>query len=76
MENKTGNILQRNNEARSCEVCYIGEAIIITYSECVFVALDFQLEIRMGHIFIYGLYDFHFISKTARLQEKKKLLTI
>jgi len=37
--NKKGNVLSRNNEARSCNRCCSGRAISITYSEWVFVAL-------------------------------------
>jgi hypothetical protein len=33
--NKTGNICMYNIEARSCNNCFSGEAISITYSECV-----------------------------------------
>ena len=56
----------RNLEARSCNHCCSGKTIIITYSECVFVALDIQQAIRMHHIVIYGLPGsimfFHIIS--------------
>ena len=38
-EIKTGNVVQRNNEARSCNHCCTVKAINITYSECVFVAV-------------------------------------
>jgi hypothetical protein len=31
--------VQRNSEARSCNHSCSGKAIIVTYSECVFVAL-------------------------------------
>ena len=41
-------------EALSCNNYYSGKAISITYSECVFVALDIQYVMRMGHIAIYG----------------------
>jgi hypothetical protein len=35
--------VQRNNEVRSPKHCCSGEAIIITYSECVSVALGIRL---------------------------------
>ena len=42
----------RNLEARSCNHCCSGKAIIITYSECVFVALDIQHAKSMYHIVV------------------------
>jgi hypothetical protein len=38
-----------NIKARSCNHCYSGKTIGITYSECVFVALVFQHAMRMPH---------------------------
>ena len=35
---KKGNVLERNNEARSRNQCCSGKAISVTYSECVSVA--------------------------------------
>jgi len=35
---------ERNNEARSCHLCYSGKAINIGYSEHVFVALVIQIQ--------------------------------
>jgi len=61
--------VQRNTEARLCNRCYSGNAISITYSECVSIALVIQLAISMCHIVICGLSDsaifFHIISYTA-----------
>jgi len=41
---------ERNIEARTCNHCCSEKSISITYSECVFVALDIQLVMRMRHI--------------------------
>jgi hypothetical protein len=43
-------IAQRSTEARSCNHCCSGKAISITYSECVFVALDIQHAMHMRHL--------------------------
>jgi len=57
---------QRNIEARSCNHCYSGKEINITYSECVLVALDIQHAMRMRLIAICRLPGsiafFHIIS--------------
>ena len=42
----------RNIEARSCNRCWSGKAIIITYSECVPVALSIQHAKRMRRIIL------------------------
>ena len=51
-----------------CHHCYSGKAIIITHSECVFVALGIQYAVC--HIIICGLSDFtvcfHIVSWTVR----------
>jgi hypothetical protein len=43
--NKTGNV--RNIGALSCDHCFRGKAISITYSECVSVVLAIQHEMRI-----------------------------
>jgi hypothetical protein len=47
--------VQPKNEVRSCNNCRSGKAPIITYYECVFVALGVQYAMRMRHIEICGL---------------------
>ena len=42
--------------------CRRGEGISITYSECVFVALDIQHAMRMRHIVIFCLPALQFFS--------------
>jgi hypothetical protein len=44
-----------DNEARSCNHCWSGKVISIRYSECVFVALVAQHEMRLRHIVNCGL---------------------
>jgi hypothetical protein len=46
---------ERNIEARTCNHCCSEKSISITYSECVFVALDIQLAMRMRHIVLRGV---------------------
>ena len=69
----------RNTEARSCHHCCSGKAIIITYSECVFVALGTQHEMRMPHIVVSGLAGFTLFSTLAQtrhdLRKKNLLIT-
>ena len=66
--------VERNNKARSCNHCCSGRAIIITFSECVFVALDNQQPMRTRYIVICGQYDFTLFFQIVSLmaQFKKK----
>jgi hypothetical protein len=48
-----------------------GNAVSITYSECVFVAFVIQHAVRMRHI-VFSKEIFHIGSQTARLPKKKK----
>jgi hypothetical protein len=63
--------VQGNIEALSCNLCFCGKAIIITYSKCVFISLMIQLTKRMRPIklVIFGLSVctafFHVVSLTA-----------
>jgi hypothetical protein len=50
--NKTGNYVYRNTQGRWCNHCYGGEAINITYSECVFVALGIHHVMGMCRIIL------------------------
>jgi len=72
--------VQRNNEARSCNHCWGGKAIDITYSKCMSVALGIQHVMSMRHIVVCGLSGstifFQVISQRARSSGEKKLLKV
>ena len=63
---KRGDVVQRNSEVRSRNHCCSGKAMSIIHSECVFVALFIQHEMRKRHIDVCGLSGptkvFHIIS--------------
>ena len=68
----------RNLETHSFNHCCSVKAIIITYSECVFVSLGIQHEmLRMRHFVICCLYGFtiisHVISYPAWFSKEKKI---
>ena len=44
--------VQRNIDAPLWNHCYNGKAVIITYSECVFVALGIQHAMGMPHVIL------------------------
>jgi len=52
---KIGNVCKRNTEARSCNHCCRGEAVSITYSECVSVALVIQHAMLRAPYYIVTL---------------------
>jgi hypothetical protein len=60
--NEAGNVLPCSDEMRSCNRCCSGKAVSITRSECVFVALGIQHEMRKRHIVIRGLARIYNIS--------------
>jgi len=58
---------KRNTEARSCNHCCSGRAKIITYYECVSIALDIQHAIRMRnlwHVLLYNIFPHYLINGT------------
>ena len=69
---------KRNTEARACDHCCRGNAISISYSECVSVALVIRHSKRVRPIVIYGLSGCvifsHNISQTARFSKQETIL--
>jgi sulfur transfer complex TusBCD TusB component (DsrH family) len=67
--------IKHNLEARWCNRCCSGRAISITYSECVFVALGIQQEMRMRHIcgWLYNIFPRYLIRHDFR---GEKLLNV
>jgi hypothetical protein len=65
--------VQCHIETPSGNHCCSGKAIIITYSECVFVALGVQHAMRMRHIAVCGLSGSTFFSRLIhdRIFEEK-----
>jgi len=55
MMNKVSNVHAMFNEACWCNHYRSGRSIIITYYECVFVALGVLHAMRMGHIIMWPL---------------------
>jgi hypothetical protein len=65
----------------SCKHCCSGKVISITYSECVFIALEIQHAMCMHHIEICGLAPLQYLTTLSHKQhncqlKKKKLLNI
>jgi hypothetical protein len=71
---KTGNVVQSDNVAHSCDHCCSGKAIKITYSEFVFVAFGIRHAMRVRRVVIFGLPGFaiffHINSLKARFLDK------
>jgi hypothetical protein len=69
----------RNIDMLSCNNCFSGKAVSITYSECVFVALHIQHTMLMHHIVICGLSGCTNVSTLSHKRHdfrKKSLLSI
>jgi hypothetical protein len=74
---RTGNIVERNIEARLYNRCCSGIAISIIYYVCVAVGIHHAMRLRS--IVICGLSScavFFLISSTARFSKEKKLLNV
>jgi hypothetical protein len=66
--------IYHNIEVRSCNHCFNGKAISITYSESLFVALGIQRAMCMRHTVISGLTGLTIFfphSHTRRIFEKE-----
>jgi len=63
--------VQRNIEARSCNHCFSGKAMSVTYCEPVMVALVMQHAMRMHHVVICGLPHCTIYLHIPRLKIKK-----
>jgi hypothetical protein len=66
--------VQRTTEARSCNHCFSGKVISITYCECVFVALGIEHAMHMRRTVICGLHGttvfFHSIINSTIFEKK------
>ena len=70
----TGNVRKTNNEVLSCNHCFRGKPINITYSECVSVALFIQNAKRMRPVILLSVaYLYHIFPpiKSTIFGEKK-----
>jgi len=69
--------VKHTTEARSYIKFCSGKAIIITDSECVFVALGIQYAMCMRHIVVCGMYGptvyFHVISSKTDFRKKNNV---
>jgi hypothetical protein len=66
-------------EARSCDKCCSGKAIIITYSQCVFLAVIIQHAVRMRRIvlsFVYCLVLLYSSTLSHKRHDFRKQLNI
>ena len=76
--NNTSNESITQHWRASCNHCYIGKAISITCSDCMFVTLGSHHAMSMSHTVICGMLSctvfFHIISQTQQFLKKKKLL--
>jgi len=72
----------RNNEGRSCNHCCSGKAVIVTYSECVSVALGIQHEIThapycyLWPAWLYNIFTHYIINGTIFLNLLLTLMSI
>jgi hypothetical protein len=64
--------VKHTNEAHSCNNCYRGKAIIIKYSECVFLVVGVQ-HARCMPVRFYSTFSHYFLNGTVF---EKKLLNV